>query len=127
MNRTHESLLVATLAGLILVSAAAFAVTPANAAGYQVDQKAQVTGVAWWDHLNVRKWPAHYSMKIGEAEPNSWVWVERCIEVENASDWCKVENGHFYGWVNSAYLSLYDPMTDDEFNYPQGYQQTINY
>ena len=34
MNRSHEKLLVATLAGLIIASAAVFAVQPAMAAGY---------------------------------------------------------------------------------------------
>lgn len=112
MKAQHEKLLVASLAGLILVSAAAFAVSPAMAAGYDVDQKAQVTGVAEWDHLNVRKWPAHYSQKTDELAPYSWVWIERCIEVENASDWCKVEVGETYGWVNSKYLTVYMSYAD---------------
>lgn len=112
MKRSHESLLIASLAGLVIVSAAAFAVVPASAAGYEIDQKAQVTGVADWDQLNVRKWPAHYSQKTGVLEPQSWVWVERCIEVPNASDWCKVEVGNQLGWVNSGFLTVYDPYAD---------------
>ena len=115
MKAAHEKLLIASLAGLILVSAAAFAVSPAHAEGYDVDEKAQVTGVEWWDHLNVRKWPAHYSQKIGAIAPQSWVWVERCIEVENSSDWCKVEVGETYGWVNSRYLTGYDPYADTTY------------
>ena len=106
MKKHHESLLVATLAGLVIVSAAAFAVTPAHAEGYSVDTKAQVTSVEWWDHLNVRLWPAHYSQKTGELAPNSWVWVERCIVKEGASDWCKIEVGEQSGWVNSSYLTF---------------------
>ena len=112
MKPQHEKLLVASLASLILVSAAAFAVNPSYAAGYDVDQKAQVTGVEFWDHLNVRKWPAYYSQKIGAIAPGHWVWVERCIEVENASDWCKVERGDTYGWVNSKFLTVYNPYQD---------------
>lgn len=112
MKAIHERLLVASLAGLVLVSAAAFAVNPAFAAGYDVDQKAQVTGVAFWDHLNVRKWPAHYSQKTGQLAPHSWVWIERCIEVENASDWCKVEVGETYGWVNARFLTVYNPYAE---------------
>lgn len=112
MKAAHEQVLVASLVGLVLVSAAAFAVTPAMAEGYEVDQKAQVTGVENWDHLNVRKWPAYYSQQIGTVQPDHWVWVERCLEVENSSDWCKVEVGETYGWVNSSFLSVYDSYSD---------------
>lgn len=109
MKPHHEKLLVATLASMVLLSAAAFAVTPASAAGYQVDQKAQITGVALWDTLNVRKWPAHYSQNLGTLQPQSWVWVERCIAYEQKSDWCKIDvNGH-QGWVNASYLTVYNP------------------
>jgi len=109
MKLHHEKLLVATLAGLIITSAAAFAVGPAVAAGYVVDQKAQVTNVPWWDQLNVRKWPAWYSKRVGALSPQSWVWVERCVTVEQASDWCKVEVGDQQGWVNSNYLAVHHP------------------
>ena len=119
MNSQQEKLLVATLAGLIIASAAAFAVGPAAAAGYQVDQKAQVTNIVWWDQLNVRKWPAWYSKKVGSLSSQSWVWVERCVAVEQASDWCKIESGTQQGWVNSNYLALYNPDADDHYNYPQ--------
>jgi hypothetical protein len=57
MNKQQEKVLVAALCGLVITAAGAFAVQPAMAAGYQVDQLAQVTGVAQWDNLNVRKWP----------------------------------------------------------------------
>lgn len=98
----------ALFAGLLITSVAAFAVSPVLAAGYDVDAKAQVTGVAGWDVLNVRKWPAAYSQKIGVVEPLTFVWVERCIEVPGSSDWCKVERGDTYGWVNARYLTLAD-------------------
>ena len=114
MKPQHEKLLVATLAGLIITSAAAFAVSPAVAAGYVVDQKAQVSNLAWWDHLNVRKWPAWYSKKVGTLQPSSWVWVERCVTVEQASDWCKIEVGPHQGWVNSSYLVVHNPFSDDD-------------
>ena len=104
MNKNHEKLLVAALAGLVIASAAAFAVQPALAAGYTVDAPAQVTGVKKWDVLNIRKWPASYSQKTGALKPKVHVWVERCIEVENSSDWCLVERGQTKGWVNSRFL-----------------------
>jgi len=109
MKPHHEKLLVATLAGMIIVSAAAFAITPASAAGYSVDQKARVTGLAWGDQLNIRKWPAWYSKKTGALQPQAWVWVERCVKVERAADWCKVERGEQQGWVNAGYLTLSKP------------------
>jgi len=107
MNRTHEKLLVATLAGLIIASAAAFAISPALAAGYDVDGPAKITGVKHWDVLNVRKWPASYSQKVGTIEPKSSVWVERCIVApQGGSDWCLVEQYNMQGWVNAKYLTM---------------------
>lgn len=109
MKRNHEKLLVATLAGLIIAGAAAIAVTPALAAGYTVEGPALVTGVAGWDVLNVRLWPASYSLQTGELAPQTSVWVERCITVANSSDWCLVEQGEQHGWVNSSFLTaIYD-------------------
>lgn len=105
MNKAQEKVLVATLCGLVVTAAAAFAVQPAMAAGYNVDTLAQVTGVAHWDQLNVRKWPASYSQKIGAFEPGTHVWVERCIKVQNSTDWCLVDRGETRGWVNSRYLT----------------------
>jgi uncharacterized protein YraI len=105
MNKQHEKLLVAALAGLVIVSAAAFVVSPAMAADYTVDAQAQVVDVADWDHLNIRKWPAPYSKKVGQLENAAYVWVERCIETDG-SDWCLVERNDQYGWVNSRYLTL---------------------
>ena len=107
MNKHHEKLLVAALAGLVIASAAAFAVSPAFAAGYTVDAPAQVTGVKKWDVLNIRKWPASYSQKTGALEPKVQVWVERCvINADGGSDWCLVERGEQKGWVNSRFLKL---------------------
>ncbi|MGV8955365.1 MAG: SH3 domain-containing protein [Cypionkella sp.] len=106
MNKHQEKVLVATLCGLIITVAAGFAVQPAMAAGYGVDQLARVSGVADWDHLNVRKWPASYSQKIGAFEADTPVWVDRCIEVPNSADWCLVDRGGLKGWVNSKFLTL---------------------
>jgi len=104
MQTTIKNLIMALGAGFIIVAAAAFAVSPALAEGYQVDRIGQVTGVQSWDHLNVRKWPAHYSQKIGELPPRAYVWVERCVTVEASSDWCQVARGPLLGWVNSRFL-----------------------
>lgn len=106
MKKHHEQLLVAALAGLVILGAAGFAVQPSMAAGYTVDAKAQVTGVAKWDQLNMRKWPAAYSQQIGALQPNTHVWVNRCIVAEQGADWCLVERGMRKGWVNSKFLTL---------------------
>lgn len=110
MNRNHEKLLLATLAGLVIAGAAAFAIQPALAAGYDVDSPAQVTGVKSWDVLNVRRWPAAFSQQVGELDPRSSVWVERCIvSPEGGSDWCLVEAQDVKGWVNARFLTpIYD-------------------
>lgn len=109
MKKHHEKLLIATLAGLIVASAAAMFVVPASASGYSIETVGRVINVEDWDQLNVRQWPAYYSEKIGELQPNNTVWIERCIEVPYSSDWCKVENGEVYGWVNSQYLEPINP------------------
>lgn len=105
MNKAQEKVLVAMLCGAIVTTAAGFAVQPAMAAGYAVDGPARVTGVAQWDHLNVRKWPASYSQQTGFLRAGAQVWVERCIEVRNSSDWCLVERNSTKGWVNSRFLA----------------------
>jgi uncharacterized protein YraI len=108
MNRKHEKLLVAALAGLVIASAAAFAVQPALAAGYDVQTPAQVNGVAAWDHLNVRLWPASYSQQVGQLDHDAPVWVERCIIApQGGADWCLVDNGDTQGWVNANYLHFF--------------------
>ena len=116
MRKTHEKLLVAALAGMVIAAAAAFAVQPALAAGYDVDAPAQVTGVKHWDVLNVRKWPAPHSRKVGALEPDGEVWVERCIINEDGgSDWCLIDGDDQYGWVNSRYLTIaYEDDLEDE-------------
>jgi uncharacterized protein YraI len=106
MNKHQEKVLVATLCGLIITVAAGFAVQPAMAAGYSVDQLARVTGVADWDQLNVRKWPAPHSQKVGAFPAQTPVWVDRCIDVQGSADWCLVDRGELKGWVNSQFLIL---------------------
>ncbi|MDC9823718.1 hypothetical protein PRN20_08235 [Devosia sp. ZB163] len=107
MNKSQEKLLVATLAGLIIASVAAFAVQPALAAGYDVESPAKIVGVKKWDVLNARKWPASYSQKVGAFEPKTSVWVERCIIApQGGSDWCLVEQQDTKGWVNAKFLKF---------------------
>lgn len=105
MNKAQEKVLVAVLCGVIMTTAAGFAVQPTMAAGYNVESPAQVSGVAYWDKLNVRKWPASYSQQTGVLAPGTQVWVERCIEVRNSSDWCLVKRNATMGWVNSRFLA----------------------
>ncbi len=108
MNSALKNLIVAASAGFVIVAAAAFAVTPAMAAGsagYDVGIVGKVVGVEQWDTLNVRLWPASYSQKIAELAPDTLVYVERCIKVEHSTDWCKVGRDTTYGWVNSRYLA----------------------
>ena len=105
MNRQQEKVFVATLCGLVITVAAGWAVQPAMASGYGVDQLAQVTGVAPSDTLNVRKWPAAHSRKVGEFEPGAHVWVERCIDKPGA-DWCLVDAQDIKGWVNASFLTI---------------------
>ncbi len=113
MTAQHEKLLVATLAGLVIVCAAAFAVTPASAAqaeeDYTVERPGEVTGVAWWDQLDVRKWPYWYAAPTGRLEAGANVFVERCAPAGQASRWCHVTSEGTSGWVNATYLDI-DPL-----------------
>ena len=86
--------------------ATAGAVTPANAAGYQVNAAVRVVGVASWDVLNIRAWPNARSAKVGAAAPYARVWVSRCVTKRRGSDWCKISWMEPTGWVNSRYLNL---------------------
>lgn len=104
MSLSSRLTLPAVVGGLILVIASGVFAPPAQARGYAVETRAVVTGVPSWDQLNVRRWPAHYSAQIGALQSSAWVWVERCIEVDNSSDWCLVERGSIKGWVNSRFL-----------------------
>ncbi len=106
MKTSLKNLIAAAVAGLLIVSAAAFSVGPALATGYDVRAVGQVVNVQSWDVLNVRKWPASYSRKIGAFAPGTIVYIERCIVKPNVSDWCKVGRDTTYGWVNSRYLTL---------------------
>jgi uncharacterized protein YraI len=110
MNKAQEKVLMASLCGLVVVAAGAFAVQPATAAGYHVQSTAQVSGVASWDSLKIRKWPASYSQKINAVPNGTDVWVERCIDnsAKSAADWCLVEVYHMRGWVNAKYLTPTD-------------------
>ena len=105
MSLSSNLTLPAVIGGIFLLIASGVFAPPAQARGYTVQTAAQVTGVASWDHLNVRRWPAHYSAQVGQLPPWTSVWVERCIEVDNSSDWCLVERGPTRGWVNSQFLS----------------------
>ena len=106
MKANLKNLIAASVAGLVILGAAAFTITPAMAAGYDVGRAGQVVNVASWDVLNVRKWPAAYSQKIGAFANGTYVYIERCIVKQYGSDWCKVGRDNTYGWVNSRYLAL---------------------
>jgi uncharacterized protein YraI len=106
MNKNQEKVLVAALCGVMVVAASAFAVQPAMASGYSVERLAKVSGVANWDQLNVRKWPAAHSQQVGGFKPGAQVWVDRCIQAKTGADWCLVQGEFTKGWVNSSFLSV---------------------
>ena len=108
MSLSSRLTLPAVVGGLVMVLASGIFAPPVQARGYPVDILAQVTDVAAWDHLNVRRWPASYSRKTGQLAPLTYVWVERCIEVERSTDWCLVERDTTKGWVDSKYLTPAD-------------------
>lgn len=93
------------LAAALAVGAMTLPAT-AQAGGYYVEAPGKVVGVAPYDVLNVRAWPAHYSRKVGYLAPFAHGFtVERCVKKPKASDWCKVHHGGLTGWVNSRYIA----------------------
>ena len=99
-----------SLLGLLALAAPLAATSPAAAAGYHVDRYAFVQGVDVYDHLNMRRWPAYYSQKVGAIPHHGdGFYVQRCIVRPHGSswDWCKVHYGGKWGWVNKRYLGLY--------------------
>lgn len=96
--------------GLLALAAPLVAAGPAAAAGYAVDRYAFVQGVDVYDHLNIRRWPAAHSQKVGAIPHHGdGFYVQRCIVRPHgsSSDWCKVHYAGTWGWVNRRYLGLY--------------------
>ncbi len=121
--------------GMFTKTMAAFAVVSAVAASAGTTEAStfsawQITGVAWGDTLNVRKYPAPHSQKQS-AYPNGTVlsMTGRCtnnlnlFDIAGQSDaqqrqavryrWCEVwhdpaQNGNFVaGWVYGRYITPY--------------------
>ena len=79
----------------------------AQAAGYKVYRNADVVHVAYWDRLNMRRWPASHSRVVWSIPHHARnVWVKRCKIKRYGSDWCKVMWRGRVGWVNSRYLDI---------------------
>lgn len=102
-----------TPAKKIIIAAIAFAVlTPglvigsAQAEGYQVQDSARTVNFPNWDRLNIRKWPASYSRKVGQVKRGRTVYVERCI-IKSGTDWCKISTRWSRGWVNGRHLRTF--------------------
>lgn len=87
----------------VAATTVAGAVTTASAAGYPVDASARVGGFPNWDQLNIRRWDAAYSRKVGEAYRGDRVYVIRC-KLKSGSDWCKINASGTVGWVNGRYI-----------------------
>ena len=104
MTKTHEKLLVAVLCGLVLTSAAIFAVSPANASGYEVYRPADIVDLAEPEALNVHQWPTIESAATGALPAYATVWIERCVEIPGSTDWCKIYWGPQIGWVDARHL-----------------------
>ena len=92
------------LAGLFVVASLP---QTAQAAGYKVFRNADVVHVAYWDRLNMRRWPASHSRVVWSIPSHARnVWVKRCKIKRYGSDWCKVMWRGRVGWVNSRYLDI---------------------
>ena len=98
------------LTGALLI-AGLFVITSlpqsAEAAGYKVFRNADIVHVAYWDRLNMRRWPASHSRVVSSIPSHARnVWVKRCKVKHYGSDWCKVMWRGRVGWVNSRFLDI---------------------
>jgi len=80
MKQNHEKLLIATLAGLIIAGAAAFAIQPVLAINGTTEAPAMLSGQS--------------------------VWVEHCMTFVDKTGWCLVQDGASQRWVNADQLNL---------------------
>ena len=97
-------------AATLAVPLAASVAAPAQAEGYHVGRSAYVISVPSYDVLNMRRWPAYYSAKVGEIPHYAGgIRVQRCVVRPHgsSSDWCKVRFHGSWGWVNSRYIAYY--------------------
>ena len=94
------------IAAAATVAAVLAGATPstAQAAGYHVDQTATTVNFPEWDRLNIRKWPASHSRKVGSVRRHRTVYVSRCI-IKSGADWCFIRSGYDQGWVNGRYIA----------------------
>lgn len=104
MTKAQEKLVVAVLCGLVLTSAAIFAVSPANAAGYEVYRPGDVVNPAGFDIVSVHENPTTDSASIGALPFFATVWIERCEEIPGSTDWCKIHWGPEIGWIDARHL-----------------------
>ena len=107
INKNLKQIAAAALVTIVPLIAS----TGAQAEGYIANYEAYVVSVEPWDALNIRKWPAYYSQKVGEIpHDGQYVWVQRCIIQPHgsSSDWCKVNYGGDWGWVNKSFLVEHD-------------------
>lgn len=99
---------VRSMIGAALVAMSVVAPVAAKAEGYFVGQHAYVVSVAPWDVLNMRRWPAAHSQKVGVIPHHGHgIYVQRCVVRPHgaSSDWCKVNFAGHWGWVNSRFLA----------------------
>ncbi|MEM7696540.1 MAG: SH3 domain-containing protein [Pseudomonadota bacterium] len=97
------------IAAIIVAVASLTAVAPASAQGYYVDSYAYVVGVDQYDVLNIRRWPAPHSQKIGAIPPyGEDIYVQRCNVRPNGqrSDWCKINYNGTWGWVSKRFIVI---------------------
>lgn len=107
MSLTSRLAVPAIIGGAIALFFSGTFTPPAMALGYNVETIARIADLPGLDHLEVRKGPAPQSQKAGDLRTATWVWVERCVEVEQSDDWCLVERAQTKGWVNSSFLTVH--------------------
>ena len=103
MSVQHKARKSVLIIAAFAVLGSGLVISEASAAGYSVGDTAKTANFPGWDRLNIRKWPANDSRKVAEIRRGRTVFVERCI-IKAGADWCKVQKGWKYGWVNGKFL-----------------------
>ncbi|WP_143009319.1 SH3 domain-containing protein [Pelagibacterium luteolum] len=96
----------AVIGGLVAIMISGVFSPPAMARGEWADTIARVNGLEQTDQLNVWGSPTAKAEKIGQLNPKTWVWIDRCVAGDDDSDWCLVERSQTKGWVDARYLTI---------------------
>lgn len=76
-----------------------------HAASFSRDTIARVSTFGSGESIHLRTGPSAQSDKSASLPIRSWVWIERCVDAGDATDWCLVAQSGVTGWVEASHLT----------------------